>query len=102
MADTPQHPCRPPQPSEFERDPDLLAAVVLHTLVSHGRGGEGQRDGMTLAEVAIACERDPTNAAARREVRAALEILLADDLASRRAALWRPTRAAVRAAELSF
>lgn len=84
---------QPPKP-----DPDLLAAVVLHTLVSRGTGG------MTLAEVAVACERDPADPADVGEIEAALEILRADQLAdrSRRGQLWLPTRPAIRAAELSF
>lgn len=57
---------------------------------------------MTLAEVATACERDPTDPGQRREVQAALEILLADELATSHGALWRATRAAIRAAALSF
>jgi hypothetical protein len=85
--------------------PDLLAAVVLHTLVSEGR------DGMTVADVARACERDPEDTADRKEVETALGILLEDGLAEHVAddehdqgavGLIRPTRAAVRASELSF
>jgi hypothetical protein len=83
--------------------PDLLAAVVLHVLVTEGR------DGISPDEVARACERDPSDEAERGEVEAALEILVRDELAVRQAAGSRdespsfaPTRAAVRAAELSF
>lgn len=103
-------------------DPDLLAAVVLHTLVSRAGGGvtagrsdstsrghsgdarptQGSDPSMTLADIAIACERDPANANDRREVERALEILRADELASHDGDRWRPTRAAIRAAELSF
>ncbi len=63
-----------------------------------GRGGPG----MSLADIAVACERDPADPAERREIEAALEILLADELASRHGARWRATRPAIRAAELSF
>jgi hypothetical protein len=80
--------------------------VVLHTLVSDGG------DGMTVADIARACERDPENAEEAKEVETALEILLDDGLAERTAGdvgheessaeLVRPTRAAVRASELSF
>jgi hypothetical protein len=80
--------------------------VVLHTLVSHGRNG------MTVADVARACERDPEDPGDAREVETALESLLGDGLAERAAGeagheesgaeLVRPTRAAVRANELSF
>ncbi|HEY5193650.1 MAG TPA: hypothetical protein VIJ39_07245 [Solirubrobacteraceae bacterium] len=76
--------------------PDLLAAVVLHTLVSRGR------DGMGAAAMAVACERDPSDSADIEEIEGALRILLNDDLAKREDDLYRPTRAAIRAAELSF
>jgi hypothetical protein len=88
------------------QDPDLLAAVVLHVLVTDGR------DGISTARMAHECERDPADEAERREVEVALEILVRDDLAIREAEdpeaplgegdRFRPTRAAVRAAELSF
>lgn len=70
--------------------------MVLHTLVSAGR------DGLTLAQVARACERDPANSDEAREVEVALGVLIADDLATSGDGLYRPTRAAIRAAELSF
>jgi hypothetical protein len=76
--------------------PDLLAAVVLHTLVSRGAAG------LTTTEIARACERDPDDPGEAREIAAALEILVRDDLALREAETYRPTRAAIRAAELSF
>jgi hypothetical protein len=82
----------------------LLAAVVLHTLVAQGR------DGVTSARVAAACERDPGDPADMEEIEAALELLRDDGLAERDGEedgeggrrLFRPTRAAVRANELSF
>lgn len=77
-------------------DPDLLAAVVLHTLVSEGR------EGLTVAQVAVACERGPNHPGEEREIEVALAILLDDDLATVEKDLYRPTRAAIRAAELSF
>jgi hypothetical protein len=90
-------------PRGAEPDPDLLAAVVLHVLVTEGR------DGVSTEAVALACERDPDDEAERGEVQRALEILVGDDLARRQEAgpgagspLFAPTRAAVRAAELSF
>jgi hypothetical protein len=89
VAKTPHYPQPPP-------DPDLLAAVVLHTLVAEGR------EGMTVAQIAEACERDPADPANVHEVRAALEVLLADSLALGQYDLYRPTHAAIRAAELSF
>jgi hypothetical protein len=82
--------------SQDDAHPDLLAAVVLHTLVSEGR------DGMSFVHMAIACERDPNVSADVKEIEVALQILLADDLALHEDGLYRPTRAAIRAAELSF
>jgi hypothetical protein len=76
--------------------PDLLAAVVLETLVSIGTHG------LTLAQVARACERDPACLEEAREVEVALGTLVEDDLAISDQELYRPTRAAIRAAELSF
>jgi hypothetical protein len=77
-------------------NPDLLAAVVLHTLVTDGR------DGVFAREVAIACERDPTDPVAMGEIDVVLDILIGDDLAQRDGDLYKPTRAAIRASELSF
>lgn len=82
--------------------PDLLAAVVLHVLVTDGP------QGMSLEQVARTCERDPEDEAECSEVDVALEILVRDELAIRDAegsdaqVLFKPTRAAIRAAELSF
>ncbi len=76
--------------------PDLLAAVVLYTLVSEGR------EGMSVARVTIGCERDPNRAGDIEEIEAALRLLTEDELAEPEADLYRPTRAAIRAAELSF
>jgi hypothetical protein len=77
-------------------DPDLLAAVVLHTLVSEGR------DGLTVAQVAVACDRSPNHPGEEREIEVALTILVDDGLAACEDNLYRPTRPATRAAELSF
>ena len=77
-------------------DPDLLAAVVLHTLLSEGR------EGVAAARIAVACERDPGDAGDSREIETALGILLDDGLAICDRELYRPTRAAIRATELSF
>jgi hypothetical protein len=76
--------------------PDALAAVALHTLVAEAR------DGMTAGEMALACERDPTDPPELREIEAALQVLLDDGLAEREGKHFKPTRAAIRAAELSF
>lgn len=70
--------------------------MVLHVLVSEARCG------FTTSQVARACERDPSDPADLDEVEAALEVLLDDGLAEGESELYRPTRAAIRAAELSF
>jgi hypothetical protein len=86
--------------AEQPQDPDLLAAVVLHVLVTDGQ------QGLSLEHVARECERDPEDEAERQEVQTALEILVRDELAIREpdasGVRFKPTRAAVRAAELSF
>lgn len=88
--------------AEQPQHPDLLAAVVLHVLVTGGP------QGLSLEQVAHTCERDPQDEAERREVEVALEILVRDELAVKEAAAsedgvrFKPTRAAIRAAELSF
>jgi hypothetical protein len=84
------------QERETPQHPDLLAAVVLHTLVGRGTAG------LTAVQVARACERDPDDPGEAREVETALAILVRDELALREADIYRPTRAAIRAAELSF
>jgi hypothetical protein len=76
--------------------PELLAAVVLHTLVTN------RRQAMTVNQVARACERNPRDPADTDEVEAALQVLLDDGLAECENERYRPTRAAVRATELSF
>ena len=85
-----------PQQAQPLQDPDPLAAVVLHVLVSEARNG------FTAVQVAKACERDPSDPSDLDEVEAALEVLLNDGLARYQDDLYLPTRAAVRAAELSF
>ncbi len=70
--------------------------MVLHTLVNEGR------DGMAIADLASACERDSDNPEDIEEIDGALRILLDDDLAQREDHLYRPTRAAIRANDLSF
>ncbi len=59
-------------------------------------------DGITAAQLASACERDPANPGELRETEAALDVLLDADLAARDGDRFKPTRAAIRAAELSF
>lgn len=70
--------------------------MVLHTLVSIA--GKG----LTIAQLATACERNPADPADMDEIEAAIEVLLIDGLAQSREDLYQPTRAAIRAAELSF
>jgi hypothetical protein len=84
------------QDSSASQHPDALAAVVLHTLVTEGR------EGMTLEQVTLTCERDPANPPELRETDVALRVLLEDGLTERQGELFRPTRAAIRAFELSF
>jgi hypothetical protein len=74
---------------------DLLAAVVLHVLVT-------ARQALMAAEVAEECERDYSKPKQREEVELALGWLAEDELARREDDGWHPTRPAVRAAELSF
>ncbi len=74
---------------------DLLAAVVLHVLVT-------EPDARTFEPICRALDRDPNKPNERAEVDEALAVLVADDLASHEGEQWTPTRAAVRAAELSF
>ncbi len=77
-------------------NPDLLAAVVLHTLVSAGARGS------SLRQTIVACERDPDSLAERQEVERALRGLIADGLAYRQGERVAATRAALRADALSF
>lgn len=81
---------------ETPQAPDLLAAVILHVLVSAGPAG------LELHQIVRACERDPRKPEQAHEVETAANVLVADDLAIREADRYRPTRAAIRAAELSF
>ncbi len=84
------------QDAQGSQHPDALAAVALHALVNEGR------EGMTVAELASACERDPTNTSELNETEAALDVLLEANLATREGNQFKPSRAAIRAAELSF
>jgi hypothetical protein len=78
------------------RHSDALAAVALHTLVTEARNGA------SIAQMALACERDPRSPHELHETEAALQVLLDDGLATRDGEIFKPTRAAIRAAELSF
>lgn len=91
-----QAPERPPEGSSAGQHPDLLAAVVLHTLVrADGRG-------VSVEQTILACERDPQSPRERREIEAALLGLIADGLAYRRGGRVGASRAALRADALSF
>lgn len=70
--------------------------MALYVLVHEAR------DGFTAPQVAKACQRDPDDPSDLDEVEAALEVLLNDGLAQCKDDLYRPTRAAIRAEELSF
>jgi hypothetical protein len=91
---TPLHSNDPAGPTN--PDPDLLAAVVLHVLLAAAPAS------LTLAQTAIACERDPADGADRAAIERALIGLVADGLASHSGALFAATRAALRAEQLSF
>ena len=76
---------------------DLLAGGVIDILVTECR------EGMGAEQVARECERDAEHEADRQEVELALSALADYELAVRGDDdLWRPTRAAVEAARLSF
>lgn len=85
----------PEQASAYQH-PDLLAAVVLHTLVRAGPQAN------SIRATILACERDPDSPRDRRQIEAALKGLIADGLVYRRGARVGATRAALRADALSF
>lgn len=74
---------------------ELLAAVVLHVLVT-------SHQALAVADVAKKCERDYTRPHQREEVELALRWIAEDELAIKEGDGWLATRAAIRAAELSF
>lgn len=85
-----------PEQSSATQHPDLLAAVVLHTLVMAGPRT------VLVRQTIAACERDPDSPADRREIEAALRSLIADGLAYRQGGRVGASRAALRADSLSF
>ncbi len=96
----------PPVAEPPDPHPDLLAAVVLHTLVTATATAP-----VTLAQLATACERNPTSPSDLTTIEEALESLIADGLVKRTAAQrkgshhearYRATRAALRADALRF
>jgi hypothetical protein len=85
-----------PNAEEQSKQIDMLAAVVLDTLVrAHPRP-------ISVEDVANECERDPSVPEEQAEVELALRWLLGDELAHERDDAFAATRAAVRASELSF
>jgi hypothetical protein len=91
---------RDPDRSELERagaeEIDAVAAVVLHILVAAAPAT------LALDEIINADERDTGDARDRALIQRALAGLLADGLAREQDGKFGPTRAAIRAAELSF
>ncbi len=83
-------------PSAPPPHPDLLAAVVLHALLSAHPGT------LTLTKTAVAVKRDPASQIDRAAIEAALRGLIADGLAHRCAGRYGVTRAALRADALRF
>lgn len=77
-------------------NPDLLAAVVLDTLV------RVSPQALKLDQTAVACERDPECNSERLEIERALQSLQEDGLAQRRDGGFAATRAATRADALRF
>ncbi len=73
-----------------------MAAVVLHILVAAAPAT------LTLEQVINADERDANDARDRALIERALGILLSDGLACEDHGAFAPTRAAIRAAQLSF
>ncbi|HST54476.1 MAG TPA: hypothetical protein VLJ42_01100 [Solirubrobacteraceae bacterium] len=78
-----------------ERALELLAAAVLHALVSAAGA-------LTLVEIAVACERNPASQADLQELSTTLRGLIDDDLVTESDAGFEATRAARRADQLSF
>lgn len=85
-----------PERSSDTQHPDLLAAVVLHTLVAAGARA------VPVRQTVLACERDPQSPADCKAIETALRGLIADGLAYRRGARVGATRAALRADALNF
>jgi hypothetical protein len=75
---------------------DSVAAVVLHILVAASPAT------LTLDEIINADERDTADARDRALIGRVVAGLQRDDLAREQDGRFAPTRAAVRAAELSF
>lgn len=87
----------PTDPDERRKAADLLAAVLIHLLT------DGGAHAMTAAQLTNETERDAEAEEDRAEVTLALQLLAEYELATEDAdGLWRPTRAAVESARLSF
>ena len=86
-----------PDPDERRKAADMLAAVLIHLLT------DGGANAMTVEQLAEEAERDAEFEEDRAEVARALALLAEYELATEGAdGLWRPTRAAVESARLSF
>ena len=83
-------------PAQADQDPDLLAAAVLHALL------RAAREPLTLEQTAAACQRNPQSQGDLDTIQAALTCLVDDGLAYKRGSTFGPTRAALRAEQLSF
>jgi len=75
---------------------DLLAAVLLHVLIS------AHPERLTVDQAAAACERSPTEQRERELVEQPLREMVDDGLACHREERFGATRAALRAHELSI
>jgi hypothetical protein len=75
---------------------ELLAAVVLHVLL-----GEPRQE-LSLKQIVLACERDPTAPEDLQSVTDALQGLAEDGLVRLHGTRFAATRAAIRAYELRF
>lgn len=87
----------PTDPDEKRKAADMLAAVLIHLLT------DGGAHPMTVEQFAKESERDAEFEEDRAEVALALALLAEYELATEDAdGTWRPTRAAVESARLSF
>jgi hypothetical protein len=76
--------------------PSLLAAIILHVLLTD------PRELLDVEQATSACERDPAVAEDLEQVRDALHGLVRDGLAEQHGQAFRASRAAIRADQLSF
>lgn len=87
----------PTDPEEKRKAADMLAAVLIFLLT------DGGTHAMTAKQLAEETERDAGSEKDRAEIALALTLLAEYELATEDTdGLWRPTRAAVQSARLSF